>query len=411
MAVEIEALMLENFPGPWLIKILSISLIFILLFSKNLKSKTANLSKFSLLLINSLVYDLLSFMILKNILSLAASIIKLIILCFFTHNINAQENNSNYYPDENGIISIMYHRFDENKYPSTNIKIEIFKKQIELIKKNNIEFYNPSNFVKDFNLPKKNKKILLTIDDAFSSFYEKAWPYLKENKIPFILFVSTEPVGKIGYMNWKQIKEVEKENFAFIGNHSHSHEYLIEYDFNKFKNDTENSIKIFKNKIGYNPVFYSYPFGEYSLQQKNFIKKKFEFAFGQHSGVIDLNKDKYELPRFPINEKYGDLERFEFLIKLLPMQYKELQPEEKLISESNNPPKMFVKFFNEQENLNKINCFSNEGNEWHKTDLLISNKKLIVNFNDKFLFRRGRINCSLNDNDGWRWFGTQFTIN
>jgi len=70
-----------------------------------------------------------------------------------------------------------------------------------------------------------------------------------------------------------------------------------------------------------------------------------------------------------------------------------------------------VKFFNEQENLNKINCFSNEGNEWHKTDLLISNKKLIVNFNDKFLFRRGRINCSLNDNDGWRWFGTQFTIN
>ena len=305
----------------------------------------------------------------------------------------------------------MYHRFDENKYPSTNIKIEIFKKQIELIKKNNIEFYNPSNFVKDFNLPKKNKKILLTIDDAFSSFYEKAWPYLKENKIPFILFVSTEPVGKIGYMNWKQIKEVEKENFAFIGNHSHSHEYLIEYDFNKFKNDTEDSIKIFKNKIGYNPVFYSYPFGEYSLQQKNFIKKKFEFAFGQHSGVIDLNKDKYELPRFPINEKYGDLERFEFLIKLLPLQYKELQPEEKLISESNNPPKMFVKFFNEQKNLNKINCFSNEGNEWHKTDLIISNKKLIVNFNDKFLFRRGRINCSLNDNDGWRWFGTQFTIN
>ena len=33
------------------------------------------------------------------------------------------------------------------------------------------------------------------------------------------------------------------------------------------------------------------------------------FSFGQHSGVIDLNKDKYELPRFPINEKYGDLKK------------------------------------------------------------------------------------------------------
>ena len=27
----------------------------------------------------------------------------------------------------------------------------------------------------------------------------------------------------------------------------------------------------------------------------------------------------------------------------------------------------------------------------------------------KFLPRRGRVNCSLNDNGKWRWFGTQFT--
>ena len=31
-------------------------------------------------------------------------------------------------------FQLMYHRFNENKYPSTNIKMEIFKKQIELIK-------------------------------------------------------------------------------------------------------------------------------------------------------------------------------------------------------------------------------------------------------------------------------------
>ena len=71
------------------------------------------------------------------------------------------------------------------------------------------------------------KKILITIDDAFTSFYDNAWPLLKKNKIPFILFISTEPVGKNGYMTWEQIKELEKEEFAFIGNHSHSHLSLI----------------------------------------------------------------------------------------------------------------------------------------------------------------------------------------
>ena len=47
-----------------------------------------------------------------------------------------------------------------------------------------------------------------------------------------------------------------------------------------------------------------------------------------YSGVIDLNK-MFELPRFPINEKYGDLKRFKSLINYLPLEYKNLKPEEK----------------------------------------------------------------------------------
>ena len=81
----------------------------------------------------------------------------------------------------------MYHRFDENKYPSTNIKMDIFKKQVDIIKMYDFKFYNPINFEKEFNIPKINKRILITIDDAFSSFYKNAWPFLKENEIPFIL--------------------------------------------------------------------------------------------------------------------------------------------------------------------------------------------------------------------------------
>ena len=304
----------------------------------------------------------------------------------------------------------MYHRFNENKYPSTNIQIEIFKKQIEIIKKNNFEFNNPVEFDLKFFSPKSEKKILITIDDAFSSFYQNAWPYLKENKIPFILFVSTEPIGKFGYMNWKQIKEIDKEDFAFIGNHSHSHKYLVNFDFEEFKKDIDQSIKIFEEKLGYNPIYFSYPFGEYSLKQKKYISQKFKYAFGQHSGVIDINKDKFELPRFPINEKYGDLERFKFLLSLLPLQYKTITPEEKFITNQNNPPEMIVEFFNEQENLSLINCFSNEGNKWDKSEIKLDKKKLVVKFREKFLFRRGRINCSLNDSDGWRWFGIQFSI-
>ena len=346
----------------------------------------------------------------KKILSPVASTIKLlIIILLFTYNSKAEENNIKYYNDDMGILSLMYHRFDENKYPSTNIQMNIFREHIAIIKNSNYNFYDPKNLENDFSTNKKEKKILITIDDAFSSFYEVAWPYLKSEKIPFILFVSTEAIGKNGYMTWQQIKEVERESFAYIGNHSHSHNYLVDLNENNFLEDINTSSSIFNKNLGYNPIFFSYPFGEYSLAIKKYISKNFKYAFGQHSGVIDINKDPFELPRFPINEKYGDLDRFKFLINLYPLQYQNLFPEEKYIV-SNNPPKFYVEFFNEQKNMNNINCFSDEGGEWKQSNITFNQNKLNIKFRDKFTFRRGRVNCSLNDNGKWRWFGMQFSI-
>ena len=219
----------------------------------------------------------------------------------------------------------MYHRFNESKYPSTNIQMDIFKKHIKLIKNSGFNFYHPKNFENEFNVPKKEKKILITIDDAFISFYEEAWPYLKKEKIPFILFVSTQPIGKNGYMSWKHIKEIEKYDFVVIGHHSHTHDYLIDKTDQEFISDIETANKIFFDYMGYIPTIFSYPFGEYSKFMKDYISDNFNLSFGQHSGVIDVNKDKFELPRFPINEKYGKIERFKSIINYSPLEYKNLR--------------------------------------------------------------------------------------
>ena len=122
--------------------------------------------------------------------------------------------------------------------------------------------------------------ILLTIDDAFQSFYLNAWPYLKEKRIPFVLFVSTEPVGNNGYMTWDQIKEVERESFAFIGHHSHSHEHLVDKTYNQFVSDIQIASGKFLKNLGYVPSLFSYPFGEYSELMKI-------YQMDQHSGVME----------------------------------------------------------------------------------------------------------------------------
>ena len=94
----------------------------------------------------------------------------------------------------------------------------------------------------------------------------------------------------------------------------------------------------------------------------------------------------------------------------MPLQYNNIVPEDKLVESSNNPPKMFIEFFDEQKNLDKISCFSNEGNGWDKTIIKLENNKLNIFFREKFKERRGRINCSMKDIEGWRWLGAQFSI-
>ena len=307
----------------------------------------------------------------------------------------------------------MYHRFDESKYPSTNIQLDVFKEQINLIEEENIKFIHPKDFENSLYKNKNERKVLLTIDDGLMSFYKNAWPILREKKIPFILFVNTENVGTFNYMNWEQILELHNSDFVEIGNHSHSHEYLVDENAEKIIDDIKTSIQIFKKKLGKNSNFFSYPFGEYSLEFKKIIQDLgFEYAFGQHSGVIDETKDLWELPRFPINEKYGKLERFKTLMKTLPLKYKKITPEEKYLLQSKNPPVVEIVFEENIDNLNQINCFSNEGNKWRNSKIsFIEKNTLNIKIDEKFVGERGRINCSLKEKNGfWRWLGIQFVI-
>ena len=312
-----------------------------------------------------------------------------------------------------GLISIMYHRFNENKYPSTNIQMDVFKEQLKIIEDAGIKFVHPNNLASSLYQNKKDRKILFTVDDGLLSFYENAWPILKKRGIPLILFVNTREVGAYNYMNWDQIIELHKEKNVVIGNHSHSHEYLVDESAVVIKNDIIKSMEIFKEKLGENSQFFSYPFGEYSLEFKKIIKDLgFKFAFGQHSGVIDETKDYWELPRFPINEKYGKISRFKTLIKTLPFKYKNVLPEERYLLQANNPPKVKIEFYEDIRNLKEISCFSNEGNKWRNSKISFKSESVLeIKIDEKFVGERGRINCSLREDAGfWRWLGLQFVV-
>ena len=87
-------------------------------------------------------------------------------------------------------------------------------------------------------------------------------------------------------------------------------------------------------------------------------------------------------------------------------------PENRYLQKEDNPPEVRIKFFKDLINIKNINCYSNEGNVWRKSNIqFINENELMILFSEKFTSERGRINCSLREEGGkWRWLGIQYVI-
>ena len=74
----------------------------------------------------------------------------------------------------------------EEAAPEDKFFVILGDDNIKSIKESGYSFLNPRYLNETFYKEKLEKKFLLTVDDGYASFYEFAWPYLKENKIPFL---------------------------------------------------------------------------------------------------------------------------------------------------------------------------------------------------------------------------------
>ena len=96
----------------------------------------------------------------------------------------------------------------------------------------------------------------------------------------------------------------------------------------------------------------------------------------------------------------------------MPFPYKNITPENRYIKGEQNPPNVKIRFFNNLIKIKNINCYSNEGNIWGKSNIkFLSEDELIIVLKDKFKSERGRINCTIAGAGGkWRWLGIQYVI-
>ncbi len=311
---------------------------------------------------------------------------------------------------KNSATVFMYHKFGVSKYPSTSVTINQLENHITELTKDKYNIL-PLNFIvdaiiNDANLPENT--IGISIDDADESFFEVAWPLFKKNNIPVTLFVTTGTIvnNNKNYLNWDEIRKLKEEGVT-IGAHSHTHAHMPDLSIDEVKKEIEISNKIFLKELGEIPSLFAYPYGETSNEIINLIKNyKFKVAFGQHSGIINETSNMYYLPRFSLNEKYGEIDRVKFAASSKGLGVYDFIPTSPTIKE--NPP--FIGFSLLDERLStSLNCFIFDMKGQVEKEIFKFNERVEIRLKRELSKGRSRINCTAKDSQGnWRWFGHQF---
>lgn len=313
---------------------------------------------------------------------------------------------------ENSAVVLMYHRFGEGKYPSTSITIAQFEAHIRELKSGAYTVLPVPEIIEALRrgTPLPDRTVGLTIDDAYLSVYTEAWPRLKAAGFPFTLFVATDPLDRKqpDIMTWDNLREMAGAGVT-IGHQTASHLHMPTASAERNSRDIARADARFRANLGMRPKLFAYPYGEAGLAVQKLVRGAgFTAAFGQHSGAISGADDFFYLPRFALNEKYGDLARFRLVASALALPVTDMVPADTLIA-GLNPPAIGFTAIGNVKGLQRLTCFaSHEGRA--KVERL-GTARIEVRVKTPFPKGRTRLNCTLPAKDGrWRWLGRLYYV-
>ncbi len=306
-------------------------------------------------------------------------------------------------------VILQYHRFGEDRYPSTSVTIAQLEAHIAHLKAGDYTVLPVPEILARIRegRPLPERAVGITIDDAARSVVDEAWPRFQEAGFPFTLFVSTDAVdqGHAGIASWDDIRRLARSGVV-IGNHGASHERMWRKDDAANRADLLRANRRFEAELGAVPRLFAYPYGEWDLAAKALVAELgIDAAFGQQSGAVGRGADFLNLPRFPLNERYGDMRRFRQAVDTLPLDIRDLTPENPILEE--NPPVVRFTVRPPPDDLRGLACYPSNG---AGVSLAFgAGGAVAVRLDGPYPPGRARLNCTLQAEGGrWRWFGIQF---
>ncbi len=237
-----------------------------------------------------------------------------------------------------GCTVLIYHRFGQDKYPTTNIGVERFREQLIYLRDNGYKVISLNEMLARLrNRKDLDNTVVITIDDSYKSVYRNAWPLLKSFAYPFTVFVYVEATDKKypDYMSWEQIREMQADGVDFQ-DHGYGHLHLTEcptgFDEQTCRSrisiDLAKGSRIMARELGERSRFFALPYGEYNYIVLSEAKNMgYEAVFTQDPGSVGVETDFFRIPREPIlGKEWSTMAHFKEVLDRVDLPLTEMKP-------------------------------------------------------------------------------------
>lgn len=201
---------------------------------------------------------------------------------------------------QNDYIRVLnYHEIHGKDLKNFEYQLKWYLKHFEVIDESKMIAYmrGEKSFI-------KKPGILLTFDDGFEGNYIAATKVMKKYGITGFFFISSDLVGKKGYLSWEQLDEMIQDGNT-VGCHTATHHRMEETDTTEILTTEiiESKRKIeenLKKKI----IYFCWCGGEekhYTKKAADMIKKAgYEYSFMTNSYPLTRENDKFQIERINI---------------------------------------------------------------------------------------------------------------
>ena len=219
------------------------------------------------------------------------------------------------------VTVLLYHRFDENRYPSTTTSSAQFEQQMRYLKTNGYTVLSMDTLADCVKArrPIPEKGVVITIDDGFISEYERAVPILRRYGYPFCIFVFSRSIGAANYLSWSQLKQLESWG-GEVGCHSHTHPRLINSREQEMEQEIGGSKEFMERNLGRKVNYFAYPFGQYDGKVRASARKAgFSLMLTSDPGSVGPGAQFDRIPRQAIVGSGMSIQDFAAKLKNPPL--------------------------------------------------------------------------------------------